>query len=158
MSAPALTALVVTTDQGHVRVVDGGGQEQLSITAHARPVTCIALSPDGTLLATGSEDRAWKLFDATSGAEQACGRGHDSLGACICAKAADTVVKSDCHALAPRFSRQSFLPQSMQSPVHDRYRANRWDGDRYALNLTDNHGTRTPRIGPLQLSFHATIF
>ena len=96
MSAPALTALVVTTDQGHVRVVDGGGQEQLSITAHARPVTCIALSPDGTLLATGSEDRAWKLFDATSGAEQACGRGHDSLGACICAKAADTVVKSDC--------------------------------------------------------------
>ena len=38
------------------------------------------MSKDGSALATGSEDRAWKLFDALSGAEWVWGRGHDSLG------------------------------------------------------------------------------
>jgi len=72
--------LAVSTPDGWVRLLEADRSERLSVMAHAKPVTCIAMSKDGSALATGSEDRAWKLFDALSGAEWVWGRGHDSLG------------------------------------------------------------------------------
>ncbi|KAJ1491121.1 WD40-repeat-containing domain protein [Baffinella frigidus] len=42
------------------------------------------MSPDGSLLATASEDSSWKMFDASSGRELLAVAGHDGQGACIC--------------------------------------------------------------------------
>jgi WD40 repeat protein/serine/threonine protein kinase len=43
--------------------------EQLTIYAHAGSVTCLALSPDGQRLATGSSDKTLKVWDMKTGRE-----------------------------------------------------------------------------------------
>jgi WD40 repeat protein len=42
------------------------------------------MSPDGSLIATVSEDSSWKMWDAASGRELLVVEGHDGQGACVC--------------------------------------------------------------------------
>src|SRR5262249_41855564 len=51
--------------------------ERLILRGHAASVRAIAFSPDGTLLATASDDRTVRVWDTRSGAQQATLR-HDA--------------------------------------------------------------------------------
>lgn len=64
-------------DPGPARVWDAvTGEELFALVGHAGQVTCIAFSPDGSRLATGSVDRTVKLWDAATGQELRTLRGH----------------------------------------------------------------------------------
>lgn len=71
--------LAFGSEDGRVRLVDGPalGQERWNIQGHSKAILCVAFSPDGAQLATGSEDRSWRIWDAASGGERLCVRGHD---------------------------------------------------------------------------------
>ncbi|GIL63108.1 hypothetical protein Vafri_17234 [Volvox africanus] len=51
--------------------------------AHTGDVTCVALSPDGTLLATASQDRTVRLYDSDSAQWLATLAGHDGCVTCV---------------------------------------------------------------------------
>src|SRR5260370_26864503 len=53
---------------GTVKVWDPqSGKEQLSFPAHEMEITCIAISPDGKRLATGSFDKSIRVWNADTG-------------------------------------------------------------------------------------------
>ena len=77
--------LVVGTGDGQLRVVDTAtGEELVSVPGHSEPARCVALSRDGSQIASGSWDRSWKLWDATTGEKIFSVQGHDGQGQCIC--------------------------------------------------------------------------
>ncbi len=60
-----------------VIVVDSGtGQIAHTLSGHSAPVVCLAFSPDGRRLATGSYDRTVKLWDMKTGTEMFTLIGH----------------------------------------------------------------------------------
>ena len=71
--------LAVGGEDGRVRLLNRPalGQERWNIQGHSKTVLCLAFSPDGAQLATGSEDRSWKIWDAASGVQRLCVRGHN---------------------------------------------------------------------------------
>jgi WD40 repeat protein/transcriptional regulator with XRE-family HTH domain len=54
------------------------GQELLRLRGHVAPVRSVAFSPDGTRLATASNDKTAKVWDAATGQELLTLRGHTS--------------------------------------------------------------------------------
>ena len=46
---------------------------------HDRSVSCVAFSPDGKTLASGSGDKTIKLWDVATGKEQATLKGHTDM-------------------------------------------------------------------------------
>src|SRR4051812_43339756 len=54
-----------------------GAQERLTLKGHVKGVLCVAFSPDGKTLATGSSDETVKLWDAATGQEKAALKGHN---------------------------------------------------------------------------------
>jgi len=54
------------------------------VPGHSEPARCVALSRDGSQIASGSWDRSWKLWDATTGEKIFSVQGHDGQGQCIC--------------------------------------------------------------------------
>ena len=48
----------------------------MTLRGHTRSVLCVAFSPDGTRLATASEDQTIKLWDSATGEEVLTLRGH----------------------------------------------------------------------------------
>jgi WD40 repeat protein len=47
------------------------------LTGHEGAVVCVAVSPDGALLASGGTDRTVRVYRADTGAQLACYAGHD---------------------------------------------------------------------------------
>ena len=63
--------LATGSDSGHVTLWDLGlrssrPRERFSFAAHSKNVTCLAFSPDGVHLATGSEDRTANIWEVAS--------------------------------------------------------------------------------------------
>jgi len=53
-----------------VKVWDAqNGDELLSLKGHTGTVTCVAFSPDGARIVTGSEDTTLKVWDTRTGQE-----------------------------------------------------------------------------------------
>jgi WD40 repeat protein/serine/threonine protein kinase len=55
----------------------------LTLRGHAWPVNCVAVSPDGMLLASGSGDKTVRLWNATSGQEVRILTGHTDNVTCV---------------------------------------------------------------------------
>src|SRR5262249_19158861 len=55
-----------------------------SLRGHSRAVRCIAFSPDGTRLATGSADTSIRLWDLATGEATSVLRGHDRPVSKVC--------------------------------------------------------------------------
>ena len=55
----------------------------MTLRGHGAPVHCVAFSPDGDRLATGSEDNTVKLWDAATGEEIMTLRGHSDTVSCV---------------------------------------------------------------------------
>ena len=71
--------IAVGTAAGRLRLVNAlTGDSLLNVEhheGHSLPVLCVAVSSDGSLLASGCRDRTWKLWDS-SGTELQCRKGH----------------------------------------------------------------------------------
>jgi WD40 repeat protein len=68
-----------TASQPRVRVCDvTSGREVVTLTGHAIQINCLAYSPDGRRIATGSGDETVKLWDTTTGQEVLTLSGHTS--------------------------------------------------------------------------------
>ena len=50
-----------------------------TLKGHTGPANCVAYSPDGKTLASGSWDKTIKLWDVTTGKEEATLKGHTSM-------------------------------------------------------------------------------
>ncbi len=62
---------------GEVRVFDVTAcQRVFTLRGHGRPVTCVAFSPDGRRIASGSLDQTVKLWETETGQEVFTLRGH----------------------------------------------------------------------------------
>jgi WD40 repeat protein len=66
-----------TADQPRVRIYAvSSGREAATLTGHDSRIGCLAYSPDGKRLATGSSDQTVKLWDPTTGQELLTLTGH----------------------------------------------------------------------------------
>jgi len=74
----------VGSHDGRVRLVSMSGGERFNIAAHQGFVRGVAVSPNGCLIASASNDCSWKLLDAESGEEVLAVAGHTGSFPCIC--------------------------------------------------------------------------
>ena len=77
------TMLAAGLYSGRLKLVDANtGCTRHDIEGHEGMVSCVALSQDGRLLASGSRDRSVRIFCAWSGLERLVMRGHDAQSDC----------------------------------------------------------------------------
>ena len=60
------------------------GEVRADVQAHRAAINCVAIAPDGELVATGSAEGSARLWFAQSGAEAGWLRSHDGCGGCVC--------------------------------------------------------------------------
>ena len=87
---PARQRLATASYDGRAKVwslekaprTDGGrlvAREMLTLAGHADWIRAVAFSPDGSKLATASDDRTAKVWDAATGEELSTLTGHDDF-------------------------------------------------------------------------------
>lgn len=64
-------------------IQEGNFEEVRVLNGHTFWVTCVAFSPDGRLLASGSHDKTVRLWDVANGAEIMTLSGHDDTVSCV---------------------------------------------------------------------------
>ncbi|HUR52847.1 MAG TPA: serine/threonine-protein kinase, partial [Gemmataceae bacterium] len=70
--------LAATTEaDGTVRLFDAQGREARTLAGHPQPVQCLAVSADGTTLASGAQDDCVCVWDVATGSLRTLLRGHD---------------------------------------------------------------------------------
>ena len=74
-----LTAIRNTVHVWDVRT----GTERLAFAGHTEQVDCMAYSPDGKFVLTGSRDKTARLWDAQTGKELRAFRGHTAAVTCV---------------------------------------------------------------------------
>jgi RNA polymerase sigma factor (sigma-70 family) len=69
---------------GHVQLWDvATGKEIRAFHGHKERVECVAMTADGRMLATGSDDKTLRLWEVASGAERCRISGHESVVRCL---------------------------------------------------------------------------
>ncbi|KAJ1471904.1 hypothetical protein T484DRAFT_1842371 [Baffinella frigidus] len=79
-----MALLAIGTNDGWCRVADTRDLSWRMSKGHSRAVRSVAISSDGKALATAGDDKSWRVRDAVSWEQLACGRGHDGTEGCIC--------------------------------------------------------------------------
>jgi WD40 repeat protein len=77
-SRPYLREAEVCLDMAYRQIVP-----PVLLAGHSEAVNCIAVSPSGDLLVTGSDDCTARVWDISSGAEVSCLAGHDGGINCV---------------------------------------------------------------------------
>ena len=97
--------LALGTQDGRMRLENAETGELRWEVAHSRAawncVNAACFSSDGTRVATGSEDRSWKIWSTESGIELLCVPGHDGYAGCSC----QMDERGLCKAVAPHCPR-----------------------------------------------------
>ena len=94
--------LVGTSEDGRIHILDGEtGSTRFNVLGHSKSCGSVAMSPDGSRIATASEDSSWKMWDAASGRELLVVAGHDGQGACTCVVDAEG-MRAEVRASCPR--------------------------------------------------------
>ncbi|WP_037305631.1 WD40 repeat domain-containing protein [Amycolatopsis orientalis] len=81
----SVSAIALSADGNKVAVASGVAdkgerfRDVLTFTGHALPVTSIAFSPDGLTLASGSDDRAIRLWTVADGSTKSTLQGHTDM-------------------------------------------------------------------------------
>ena len=63
--------------EGTVRLFDSQGREARTLSGHAQPVRCLAVSADGSTLASGADDDCVCVWDIATGGLRTLLRGHE---------------------------------------------------------------------------------
>ena len=63
--SPDSTLIAVGANSGRVGIFDSDGKPVRTFEGHLAPVTCLAWSPDGKRLASGSEDTTVLVWDVS---------------------------------------------------------------------------------------------
>jgi WD40 repeat protein len=66
-------------DKGLVCLQDADGDRLLLLTGHGEQVECLAVSPDGRMLASGGRDRTVRVWEVMTGQERCTFAGHQGL-------------------------------------------------------------------------------
>ncbi len=64
--------------------LEKSSQETLTLKGHTHWISSVSFSPDGTRLASASNDNSVKLWDAATGQELHTLKGHTVPVACVC--------------------------------------------------------------------------
>jgi WD40 repeat protein len=76
-SADGTRVAAISANDNTVRIWDVAANKELAtLRGHAKPVACVAFSPDGKRVATGSADHTARLWDTASGQEAGVLPGH----------------------------------------------------------------------------------
>jgi hypothetical protein len=70
--------LILGSNDNRVRIVNAAGRVERTLAGHETAVTALALAPDGSLLASGANDRTIRLWDPAGGAPLAVLTGHEA--------------------------------------------------------------------------------
>ncbi|KAF9899339.1 hypothetical protein EC991_009083, partial [Linnemannia zychae] len=108
--------------------------DQLTLTGHSKNVTCIAFSPDGKHIASGSEDKTIRIFNVSSGKLACQLMGHKSAVSSVEFSSTGDRIVSCSRGGNVRLWDSSNLVESTEDSTADRLLETlAYEGDRYPL-------------------------
>jgi WD40 repeat protein len=106
------------------------GKEILAFAVkHARPITCLALSPDGKRLVTGSEDHTIRLWNTTTGKQVRDFQGHQATIHCLAWSGDGKRIVSSAGDIDVKLSMKLMREGKSNAPALTDYSVRVWDAD-----------------------------